>query len=63
MTEIVLNLKGIAAKLYADGPVTVRIEASGECEVTAGSIKPSDEIEVLNTPNGTSPPWTKAASS
>ena len=48
MTEIVLNLKGIAAKLYADGPVTVRIEASGECEVTAGSIKPSDEIEVLN---------------
>ena len=48
VTEIVLNLKGIAAKLYADGPVTVRIEASGECEVTAGSIKPSDEIEVLN---------------
>ena len=48
VTEIVLNLKGIAAKLYADGPVTVRIEASGEGEVTAGSIKPSDEIEVLN---------------
>ena len=48
VTEIVLNLKGVAAKLYADGPVTVRIEAAGEGEVTAGSIKPSDEIEVLN---------------
>ena len=48
VTEIVLNLKGIAAKLYADGTVTVRIEASGEGEVTAGSIKPSDEIEGLN---------------
>lgn len=48
VTEIVLNLKGIAAKLYSDGPKTVRIEASGEGEVTAGSIKPSDEIEILN---------------
>ena len=48
VTEIVLNLKGIAAKLYTDGPVTVRIEAAGECEVTAGSIKQTDEIEILN---------------
>ena len=48
VTEIVLNLKGIAAKLYSDGPKTVRIEATGEGEVTAGSIKPSDEIEILN---------------
>ncbi len=48
VTEIVLNLKGVAAKLYSDGPKTVRIEASGEGEVTAGSIKPSDEIEILN---------------
>ena len=48
VTEIVLNLKGIAAKLFSDGPVTARIEASGEGEVTAGSIKQSDEIEILN---------------
>ena len=48
VTEIVLNLKGVAAKLYSDDPVVVRIEATGEGEVTAGSIKPSDELEVLN---------------
>ena len=48
VTEIVLNLKGVAAKLYSDDTVTVRIEAVGEGEVTAGSIKPSDEIEILN---------------
>ena len=48
VTEIVLNLKGVEAKLFTDGPATVRIEAEGECEVTAGSIKQSDEIEILN---------------
>ena len=48
VTEIVLNLKGIAAKLYSDGPKTVRVEAVGPCEVTADSIKQGDEIEILN---------------
>ena len=48
VTEIVLNVKGITAKLYSDTPKTVRIEASGEGEVTAGSIQQEAEIEVLN---------------
>ncbi|MDD2994259.1 MAG: DNA-directed polymerase subunit alpha [Clostridiales bacterium] len=48
VTEIVLNLKGVRAKLYSEGPKTVRIEASGECEVTAGSIQQDAEIEILN---------------
>ena len=48
VTEIVLNVKGITAKLYSDTPKTVRIEASGEGEVTAGSIRQDAEIEVLN---------------
>ncbi len=48
VTEIVLNLKGVTAKLYSDGPKTVRIEASGEGEVTAGSIRQDSEIEILN---------------
>ena len=48
VTEIVLNLKGVAAKLYSDGPKTVRIEAAGPGEVTAGSIKQADDLEVLN---------------
>ncbi|NLH01603.1 MAG: DNA-directed RNA polymerase subunit alpha [Clostridiales bacterium] len=48
VTEIVLNIKGIIIKLHSDGPKTVYIEASGECEVTAGDIKPDSEVEVLN---------------
>ncbi|PWL85174.1 MAG: DNA-directed RNA polymerase subunit alpha [Oscillospiraceae bacterium] len=48
VTEIVLNVKGITAKLYSDTPKTVRIEASGEGEVTVGSIQQDAELEVLN---------------
>ena len=48
VTESVLNLKGIAAKLYTDGPKTVRVEAVGPCEVTADNIKQGDDIEILN---------------
>ena len=35
VTEIVLNVKSIIAKLYSEGVKTVHIEAAGECEVTA----------------------------
>ncbi|MEA4911695.1 MAG: DNA-directed RNA polymerase subunit alpha [Oscillospiraceae bacterium] len=48
VTEIVLNVKGITAKLHCDGPKTVYIEAEGEGEVTAGSIKPDAELEILD---------------
>ncbi len=48
VTEIVLNVKGIIARLYCEGVKTVRIEASGECEVTAGDIKADSEVEILN---------------
>ena len=42
------DVTGITAKLYSDTPKTVRIEASGEGEVTAGSIQQDAELEVLN---------------
>ncbi len=48
VTEIILNIKGIIARLHSPGIKTVYIEASGECEVTAGDIKCDDEIEILN---------------
>ncbi len=48
VTEIVLNIKGLTAKIYGDGPKTVYIEAEGECEVTAGSIKADSEVEILD---------------
>ena len=48
VTEIVLNIKGIIFKLHSDGPKTVYIEVSGECEVRAGDIKADSDVEVLN---------------
>lgn len=46
--EIVLNVKGIVAKLHTDSPKTVIIDVTGECEVTAGDIKQDADIEILN---------------
>ncbi len=48
VAEIILNIKGIIAKLECDGPKTVIIDAEGECEVTAGDIKGDSEVEILN---------------
>ena len=48
VTEIVLNIKGLVAKLHCDGPKTVEICAEGPCEVTADSIKCDSEVEILN---------------
>ena len=48
MTEIVLNVKGIVAKLHSPGAKTVYINAVGECEVCAGDIKADSEVEILN---------------
>ena len=48
VTEIVLNVKSIIARLHSSEPKTVYIEASGEGIVTAGDIKPDSEVEILN---------------
>ena len=48
VTQIVLNVKKIIAKLYGTGTKTVYIQASGEGEVTAGDIKADGEVEILN---------------
>ena len=48
VTEIVLNVKKIIAKLHYQGTKTVYIDAAGECEVTAGDIKADGEVEILN---------------
>ena len=48
VTEIILSLKGLTAKLYGDGPKTIYIEAEGECEVTAGDIKTDSEVNILD---------------
>ena len=46
--EIVLNVKGIVAKLECEGPKTVVIDVTGPCEVTAGDIVADADVTVLN---------------
>ena len=48
VTNIVLNVKGITAKLHSDEPKTVAIDVTGPCTVTAGDIKADAEVEILN---------------
>ena len=48
VTEIILNIKGLIAKLHCDGPKTVEISAEGPAVVTADSIKCDSEVEILN---------------
>ena len=48
VTEIVLNVKGITAKLHCNTPKTVVIDVTGPQMVTAGDIKQDSDIEVLN---------------
>lgn len=48
VTEIILSIKGLTAKLYGDGPKTVYVEAEGECEITAGDIKNDSEVDILD---------------
>ncbi len=48
VTEIVLNMKSLVAKLYETSPKVVEIAAEGPCEVTAADIKCDNEVEILN---------------
>ncbi len=48
VTEIILNVKGIRAKLHSDGPKVVYIQAEGEGVVTAADIKCDSEVEIIN---------------
>ena len=48
VTEIILNIKSIVARLHTQRAKTVYIEASGEGVVTAGDIKADGEVEILN---------------
>ena len=48
VTEIVLNLKNVILKIHGDGPKTIYIDANGDDEITAGSVKTDSEVEILN---------------
>lgn len=46
--EILLNLKGLCAVMHTDEPQTIRIDAKGEGEVTAGDIIADADVEIIN---------------
>ncbi len=48
VTEIVMNVKGIVAKLHCNSPKTVIVEGSGYTEITGGDIQVDSDIEILN---------------
>ena len=48
VTDIVLNLKGVAIRMEVEGPKRLTINAKGPGAVTAGDISDSAGIEILN---------------
>jgi len=46
--EIILNIKGIAAKMYTDEPVILKLEVEGPKRVTAGDIITGPDVEIVN---------------
>jgi DNA-directed RNA polymerase subunit alpha len=48
ITDIVLNVKGIALRMHGEGPKRMRLRANGPGEVRAGSIETGHDIEIMN---------------
>ena len=48
VTDVVLNLKGVAIRMEVEGPKRLSISAKGPMVVTAGDISESAGIEILN---------------
>ena len=48
VSEIILNLKTLSAKLYSEQMKTVTIDAKGPCEVKAKDIVVDDELEFVD---------------
>jgi DNA-directed RNA polymerase subunit alpha len=48
VTEFVLNLKKVRMRSFSDEPVHLTLEAQGEGDVTAGDIRTTDLVEIVN---------------
>lgn len=46
--EIILNIKGIAAKVFTNEPVTLTLDIEGPREITAGDIVADLDVEMIN---------------
>ena len=48
VVQIILAIKGIAIKSYADEPKTIELDITGPAKVTAGDILTDSDIEIVN---------------
>lgn len=48
VVDIILNVKGVRAKLHTPNPVVLRINKKGVGPVTAGDIETNAEVEIIN---------------
>jgi DNA-directed RNA polymerase subunit alpha len=48
VTDIILNLKDLVLRVHSDEPVTLRLDARGPADVTAGDIAVTADVEILN---------------
>jgi DNA-directed RNA polymerase subunit alpha len=48
VTDLILNVKGLALKMNGDGPKTVYIDAKGPGEVTGADISCDGDVEVIS---------------
>jgi len=49
VTDILLNLKGLAIKMYGRDEVTLQLNKKGPCTVTAADIALEHDVEVINS--------------
>src|SRR3982751_5995252 len=48
VNDIILNLKDLVLRVHTDEAVTLRLDARGAADVTAGDIQLTADVEVLN---------------
>ncbi|UFJ40686.1 DNA-directed RNA polymerase subunit alpha [Brevibacillus humidisoli] len=48
VTELILNIKGLALKIHSDEEKVLEIDAEGEGVVKAGDIRADSDVEILN---------------
>src|SRR5437763_1623555 len=48
VTDIILNLKDLVLRIYTDESVTLRLDARGPADVSAGDIQEQADVEILN---------------
>lgn len=48
VTDIVLNIKGLAVAVHSEGQKTMYLDAEGPCVVTASMIDTGHDVEIMN---------------